>query len=117
MPRENVEPLEIVGFEAILSEYCSTIAWSPTVKCCISKFIYASALESAIWRHAQSNTQGTAQVGEPPYGCLQVVVMMLPDSPGHFGVGAQEGLYVCLRALLRSRHPRRVTVLVLGTAR
>lgn len=56
-------------------------------------------------------------MGEPPYGCLQVVVMMLPDSPGHFGVGAQEGLYVCLRALLRSRHPRRVTVLVLGTAR
>ncbi|XP_009571048.1 PREDICTED: calcium/calmodulin-dependent 3',5'-cyclic nucleotide phosphodiesterase 1A [Fulmarus glacialis] len=43
--------------------------------------------------------------------------MMLPDSPGHFGVGAQEGLYVCLYALLRSRHPGRVIARALGTAR
>lgn len=44
-------------------------------------------------------------------GYLQVVVMMLADSP-HFGVAAQEELYACLCALVRSRHLRRVTVCV-----
>jgi len=60
--------------------------------------------------------EGTLQVAEPPYSCFQVAGMMLPDLPGHFGVGAQEGLHVCWCALLRSRHPRRVTVRALGTA-
>ena len=87
------------------------------MRCYIFKFIYAFTLGSAVRRHAQSNMEGAVQVAEPPDSYLQVVMMMLPDSPGHFGIGDQEGLYVCLCALLRSRHPRRVTVRVLDTAR
>lgn len=55
----------------------------------VFKLIYAFTLESAIWRCAQSHIEGTVQVGEPPYSYSQVVVMMLPASPGHFGLGAE----------------------------
>lgn len=60
----------------------------------VFKFIYAPTLESLIRRCAQSNVEGTVEVTETPYSYLQAVALMLPDPPGHFGIGAQEGLCV-----------------------
>lgn len=125
-----MEPLEIVGFEAVLSGYFSTRAWPPAVQCYKFIFVYFSLFEnkfsnlfvlplrkvwfgdvlSQIWRE-----QWKWQMH--PTAILQVVALMLPDAPGHFGIGAQEGLCVCLCAVLRRIHHRRVAVCVLGSGR
>lgn len=108
----------ILFYRSLRSPSLGPFPSPPTpMKCCIFNFSYASTLENVIQRHAQSNMEATVQVVELPYGYWQVVAMVLPVSPGPFGIGAQEGLCVCLCVLLRSGHPRRVAVCVLGTAR